>query len=272
MWLRSVILWLASIAHFLIVGIPLSLLSFVLSSRQMDPLVMWFFRNVLRVAGARFRIRHAAGFDPERTALFIANHVNIFDPMIVFSAVPQHLRGMELESHFRVPVYGWLARNCGNIGLPKAKGRTQVQEVARRIKAALDAGVSVIVFAEGHRTRDGHVAAFQRGIFAMAQDWGVPIVPMSITGAYTFKNRHGLMLRPSTITVWLHDVIETSQLGRQEVDALRGRVHETVSRPVEEAIRGAGWSPELAAYRQARSAAEVAAASQEASRATVPSS
>jgi 1-acyl-sn-glycerol-3-phosphate acyltransferase len=272
MWLRSVVLWLASILHFLAVGVPLSLLSFVRSSRQMDPPLKWFFRNILRLAGARFRIRYARGFDPNRTALFIANHVNIFDPMIVFSGVPQHLRGMELESHFKVPVYGWLARNCGNVGLPKAKGKSQVQEVARRIKAALDAGVSVVVFAEGHRTRDGHVAAFQRGIFAMAQDWGVPIVPMSITGAYELKSRHSLMLRPSTITVWLHDVIETSELGREDVDALRGRVHETVSRPVEEAIRGRGWSPELATYRQARSAQEIATAYQDASRAAVPSS
>jgi len=186
--------------------------------------------------------------------------------------VPQHLRGMELESHFKVPVYGWLARNCGNIGLPKAKGKSQVQEVARRIKAALDAGVSVIVFAEGHRTRDGHVAGFQRGIFAMARDWGVPIVPMSITGAYEFKRRDSLMLRPSTITVWLHDLIETKDLDPGEVDALRGRVHETVSRPVEEAIRGGAWSPQLAAYREARSISEILAAHQDAPRAAVPSS
>lgn len=271
MWLRSVFLWLASIAHFLLVGIPLSLLSFVVPSRRMDPLLRWFFRNILRVAGVRYELRYSSDFDPNRTTLFIANHVNIFDPMIAFCAVPQHLRAMELESHFKVPVYGWLARNCGNVGLPKGKGRSHVQEVSRRIKAALDDGVSMMVFAEGHRTPDGHVAAFQRGIFAMAQDWGVPIVPVSITGAYEFKNRHSLMLRPSTITVWLHAVVETRDLEREGVDALRGRVHETVSRPVEEAIRGEGWSPELAAYRRARSAAEIAAAYQDPSRAAIPS-
>jgi hypothetical protein len=41
------------------------------------------------------------------------------------------------------------------------------------------------------------------------------------------------MLYPRKITIYLHDTIETNDIGRSEVDALRQRVQEIVSGPVE---------------------------------------
>ena len=46
--------------------------------------------------------------------------------------------------------------------------------MTQRAKAALDSGISLIAFAEGSRTRDGHVQAFKKGIFSIAQKFGVP--------------------------------------------------------------------------------------------------
>jgi hypothetical protein len=44
------------------------------------------------------------------------------------------------------------------------------------------------------------------------------------------------MLYPGKITVYLHDTIETAQLGRANVDVLRRRVQEIVAAPVEESL------------------------------------
>jgi len=259
LWLvvRSLVLWIASAIHFFAVCTFLLLVGFFKDPRHNDKPQRVFFRNVLRVAGVRFRMRYSPSFDPNRTALFICNHVNIFDPMVIYAAIPQFVRGMELESHFKIPAYGWMASRFGNIPLPKNRGKAEIREIARRIHAALDSGVSIIVFAEGHRTHDGHVASFQKGIFRMACEFGYPIAPMSIVGAYEFKNRHSPLLRPATIEVFLHDLIETSELGPDDADSLRQRVHETVAAPVEAAMARADLPEELRAYRTARSRADV---------------
>ncbi len=255
--LRSLVLWIASIVHFFVVCTFLIFLSFFKDPRDNDRPQRVFFRNVLRVAGARFRLRYAPTFDPNRTTLFICNHVNIFDPMVIYSAIPQFVRGMELESHFKIPAYGWMVGRFGNIPLPKARGKTEIREIARRIKTALDSGVSIIVFAEAHRMRDGHVAEFRKGIFRMACEFGYPVAPMSIVGSYEFKNRHSPLLRPSTVEVFLHELIETRDLGVEDADALRARVHRIVSAPVEAHMAGADLPEELRAYRTARSRDEV---------------
>jgi 1-acyl-sn-glycerol-3-phosphate acyltransferase len=234
---RSVILWMASGIHFFVICTFLVFLAIFIDPRKNDWPQRAFFRNILRVAGVKFEVQRAPHFDSKRTSIFICNHVNIFDPFVIYSAIPQFVRGFELESHFKVPAYGWMMGRFGNIPVPDAPSRTGLEEMSRRTKAAIDSGISLIAFAEGSRTRDGHVGPFRKGVFGLAQKFGTPIVPMSIVGSFEFFRTGHWMLHPGKITVILHDTIETENIGRDEVDALRERVHAIVSAPIEEQMR-----------------------------------
>jgi 1-acyl-sn-glycerol-3-phosphate acyltransferase len=163
--------------------------------------------------------------------------VNLFDPFVVYSAIPQFVRGFELESHFRIPLYGWLMGRFGNVPVPDKPSREGLEIMTQRAKQALDSGVSLIAFAEAARTRDGHVREFKKGTFSMAQKFGVPIVPMSIVGSFEFFRTGHWMLHPGKITVYLHDTIDTTKIDRSAVDALRQRVQEIVAEPVEESLK-----------------------------------
>ncbi len=239
-WLgmRSLVLWAIAGIHFFVGGFVVFLVGLCLDRRRHDWINRGFFRNILRLAAVKFEVRRSPAFDAQRTSIFICNHVNIFDPFVIYSAIPQFVRGFELESHFRVPVYGWIMSWFGNIAVPDAPTRESLQVMTERAKAALDAHISLIAFAEGSRTRDGHVQEFKKGIFTIAQKYGVPIVPMSIVGSYQFFRTGQWMLHPAEITVYLHDTIDTSKLSRGEVDAIRQRVREIVAEPVEASLKG----------------------------------
>lgn len=232
--IRSAILWAISGIHFAVVCLFLIVLAIFVDPRKNDRPQRLFFRNIMRLAGARLEVRRAPGFDPARTSLFICNHVNLFDPFVIYSAIPQFLRGFELESHFKIPVYGWMMGRFGNIPVPDAPSREGLEIMRERAKVALDSGISLIGFAEGSRTRDGHVQEFKKGIFGLAQKFGIPIVPVSVVGSYQFFQTGNWMLFPRKITVYLHDAIETKDIGRGAVDDLRLRVQEIVAKPVEE--------------------------------------
>ena len=237
-WLmvRSALLWAISGIHFAVVCTFLVVLGIFVDPRKNDWPQRAFFRNILRLAGVRFEVQRAPGFDPKRTSIFVCNHVNIFDPFVIYSAIPQFVRGFELESHFKVPIYGWMMGRFGNIPVPDAPSRESLEIMTNRAKKALDSGVSLIAFAEGSRTRDGHVQEFKKGAFRIAQQLGVPIVPMSIVGSYQFFQTGNWMLHPGKITVYLHDTIDTSQIDRTGIDALRQRVQEIVAEPVEKSF------------------------------------
>lgn len=238
-WLavRATLLWTIGGIHFAVVCSFLVFLAVFIDPRKNDWPQRVFFRNILRLAGVGFEARRSSGFDPKRTSIFIINHVNIFDPFVVYSAIPQFVRGFELESHFKIPIYGWMMGRFGNVAVPDAPSRESLEIMARRSKKALDSGISLIAFAEGSRTRDGHVQPFKKGIFNLAQKFGVPIVPVSIVGSYQFFQTGTWMLYPGKITAYLHDTIETSQISRGGVDELRERVQDIVAAPVEESLK-----------------------------------
>ncbi len=236
--LRAAVLWAISGIHFFIVCTLLVAMGIFIDPRKNDRPQRWFFRNILRLIGVKFEVRRSPGFDPERTSIFICNHINLFDAFVIYSAIPQFVRGFELESHFKYPAYGWMMKRFGNVPVPDDNSRAGLEEMIRRTHAALESGVSLIAFAEGARTRDGHVGPFKKGIFRIAQQFGVPIVPMSIVGSFEFhRTGGGWMIYPGKITVYLHDTIETKDVPRDQVEDLRERVHQIVSKPVEEAMQ-----------------------------------
>ncbi len=238
-WLtvRSLVLWAIAGVHFFLVGLLIICFGLCFDRRKHDRINRAFFRNVLRLLCVDLEVRRSPGFDPQRTCIFICNHVNIFDPFVIYSAIPQFVRGFELESHFKVPVYGWIMGWFGNVAVPDAPTRESLEIMTQRAKAALDAEVSLVAFAEGSRTRDGHLKEFKKGIFSLAQKFGTPIVPMSIVGSYQFFQTGNWLLYPGKITVYLHDTIETKDLPRAEVDTLRQRVRQIVAAPVEESLK-----------------------------------
>jgi len=240
---RCLLLWIISILHFFPICTFLVLLGIFIDPRKNDRPQRWFFRNILRLAGVGFEVHYAPGFDRTRTSLFICNHVNLFDAFVIYSAIPQFVRGLELESHFRIPAYGWMMKRFGNIPVPNDNSPAGFRTMMKRAKQALDDGISLIVFAEGTRTRDGRVGPFQKGGFVIAQRYGYPIVPMSIVGSYEFNRKGSWMLYPSKIGVHIHDTIETKGIGGHEIDALMERTHHIISKPVEEALRRPERSP-----------------------------
>jgi 1-acyl-sn-glycerol-3-phosphate acyltransferase len=98
--LRSVVLWIVSAIHFFAICTLLVLLAVFIDPRRNDRPQRWFFRNILRLAGVGFEVRYSPGFDRTRTSFFVCNHVNLFDAFVIYSAIPQFVRGLELESHF----------------------------------------------------------------------------------------------------------------------------------------------------------------------------
>lgn len=237
---RSVLLWLASAVHFFTICSLLVLLGVFVDPRRNDWPQRAFFRNILRVAGVGFEVRYAPGFDHARTSLFVCNHVNLFDAFVIYSAIPQFVRGLELESHFNIPAYGWMMKRFGNVPVTDSRKPADLKRMLRMTRQALDSGVSLIAFAEGTRTLTGRVGPFEKGVFSMAIQFGYPVVPMSIVGSYEFNRKGSWMLNPSKIVVHIHDTIETAGMTKEQVEELRDRVHAAVARPVDEHMGLAG--------------------------------
>jgi len=236
--LLSLILWGLSWLHFLIVVPVLIVLAIFLDPHKHDYLQRGLCRRIAFFSGAKVVVKEDSGFDRTRTSFFMVNHVNLFDPFILYCAVPQLVRGWELESHFRIPVYGWLMKRFGNVPVPAVRGPKDLKRLWRMTQEAVNKGVSLIIFPEARRTRDGHLSEFEDGGFRLAQQLGVPIVPVSLVGSFHQLRTGHWMLRPTTITVILHATIETAGLSKEDIPALKEKVRNQIAPAVEASLNG----------------------------------
>jgi 1-acyl-sn-glycerol-3-phosphate acyltransferase len=238
--LRSAFLWALSILHFFIAAPTLVLLAIFLDPREHDWLQRAFCRRIAFLSGARVEVQCSASFDPHRTCFFMVNHVNLFDPFLLYCAIPQYVRGWELESHFKIPAYGWLMKRFGNVPVPDVRRPSDLKRMWRLTQDAINGGTSLIIFPEAMRTRNGHLRPFQDGGFRVAQQLGVPIVPVSLVGSFQHHRTGHWMLWPTTVTVVLHDIVETKGLTKEDVPALRDKVRAIISAPLEARLQSSG--------------------------------
>jgi 1-acyl-sn-glycerol-3-phosphate acyltransferase len=128
-------------------------------------------------------------------------------------------------------------KRFGNIPVPDVRRPSDLKRMWRLTQDAIRRGTSLIIFPEAKRTRDGHVNEFQDGGFRLAQQLGVPIVPVSLVGSFQHHRTGHWMLWPATVTVHLHDTIETKGLTKEAVPALRDRVRQTIAASIKVSVQ-----------------------------------
>ena len=96
--------------------------------------------------------------------------------------------------------------------------------------------MSLIIYAEGTRSPDGHVARFKAGSFLLAIEAGLPVVPLAIIGTRAVMPKGRLRTEPAAVTLVVHDPIQPATAGEptiHDAKALADRVHAIVAAAVE---------------------------------------
>jgi len=157
--------------------------------------------------------------DVQGPVLVICNHVSDVDGGFVLTALPARLRhrlatatgGEALEAlHTPPPSRNFLLKLWDRVTwvfgvsllnlfpLPREAGFRESFAFAGE---SVDRGNSVLVFPEGHHTADGKMLSFRSGIGLLANNLGIPIVPMRIHGLFELKQAGKRFARPYTVKV-----------------------------------------------------------------------
>jgi 1-acyl-sn-glycerol-3-phosphate acyltransferase len=230
-WWRTVFFLIPAIGVYTIVLGTISILSSLFDSsgdvgHRCARTWAWL---VLRTTGVRVSVRGVERLDPRRSYVLASNHQSIYDIPIVFTSIPLQLRIVAKASLGNVPFLGWHLRRTGHLLVDrKNPGAGVVKKMARLVGGAR----SLIVFPEGTRSVDGSVARFKGGMFLVAIDAGLPVVPVSIAGSRHVMLKGRLMTCPGHVTLTIHEPIPTAGVGREGARALAERVRDLVMEDV----------------------------------------
>ena len=158
--------------------------------------------------------------------------MNLLDPILLYGYIPQFIRGIELEEHFSWPLWGTIVRQIGNIPISHKDTKSAVEslEKAGRI---IQEGTSIIIFPEGHRTRDGKLQNFQRGPFHLARKAKVDMIPVVLKGLWEIKTVHSLYIKPGPIKIVFAKAIPAQEIQGSNDRELRVRTRQLIQEILE---------------------------------------
>jgi 1-acyl-sn-glycerol-3-phosphate acyltransferase len=184
-------------------------------------------RLILATTGVHVDVEGLERLTPGRTYVFVANHQSIYDIPILFWSLPYQLRIIAKESLGRFPFLGWHLRRTGHMLVDRRRpDRVRIFGWASRLTSQ---GLSLIVFPEGTRSRDGRVGRFKGGSFFLALQAGLPVVPLSVIGSRHVMLKGRLATYPGRVKLVVHDPVDTTGLADADARVFAERVRELVA-------------------------------------------
>lgn len=215
---------------------------------RLDPLTRVYSRGQVLASGTRVHGHVHPSIDPKRVYMFAQNHVNMLDHVTCYHLTPHFKQGIELASHFSIPIYGWFMKQRGTIPVARDGSPKQaLKQLTDGFRREVSLGHSLLVFPEGTRTIDGRVGPFQQGVFRIAHQLGLPIVPVSVLGMFEVMRKGEPYINPGReVHVYVDEPIETQGLPKSQIPELTERVRSVIKTRVDDYYRERAHSPEKA--------------------------
>lgn len=147
-----------------------------------NKVVMKWSNHTLKVTGMSYK---AFGIEniPKESCLFVANHQSLFDIPLLMDAAKKPLGFIAKKELKKVPVLHSWTKEINCVYLDRENVREAIKSINEGIEF-LKQGVSMAIFPEGTRAKDGKIKAFKKGSLKLATKSGVPVVPVTIQGTY----------------------------------------------------------------------------------------
>jgi 1-acyl-sn-glycerol-3-phosphate acyltransferase len=191
---------------------------------------------ILRIAGISLKIHGLENLDPGQQYIFMVNHQSNIDiPVLVETLAQFQLRWIAKKELLWVPLFGWAMWATKHITVDRSN-RADALKSLERAKQRIAAGISVVVFPEGTRSRDGKLLRFKKGGFLLALQTGKNIVPITINGSGRILPSGDWRLRSGTIEVIVEKPIVTATYRVGNLQLLSDKVRHTIAahlRPME---------------------------------------
>jgi 1-acyl-sn-glycerol-3-phosphate acyltransferase len=184
-------------------------------------------RALLWISGVRVYTEGIDRIEATAAYVYIPNHTSFFDIFSLLAYLPVDFKFILKEELMRLPILSWAMRKAGYISI----SRSSPARARKTLKGAIDMikkGTSLVIFAEGTRSKDGTLQPLKRGAFQLAVASGAPIIPVAIKGSNEIMAKGSYKINSGAIRITLAKPIPTKNCRRDQMPMLIEMVTESI--------------------------------------------
>jgi fatty-acyl-CoA synthase len=184
-------------------------------------------RLLIAASGCRFNVVGADHLRASLPAVFAVNHTSYLDSVVLMAALPTGCRFVANHRLAGIPFIGTAIRKARYLTVNRTLLKARARCMSDMIET-IRAGTSVVVYPEATTSRSGGLLPFRPGAFRVAVETQRPVVPVTINGTAAIWPRGSWMMRPGPIEVCIHERLEVTTRGREEIERLRDRTRAAI--------------------------------------------
>lgn len=184
----------------------------------------WIFSKLTFI---RYKFYGTENFKKGKSYIYVSNHTSFLDLPGIRMIIPGQFRPLAKKELKKIPIFGWIAQ-AATIIVDRSSPESRKKSIDR-LKAALKAGISILIFVEGTQNRTKEMLQpFHDGAFRIAVDTQEPLLPMVVVGAGKLMPPGTINLKPGLIRIFVGPEISTAGLTTKEIPDLKAKVFENM--------------------------------------------
>ena len=200
---------------------------------------LWGYSYVKCFPGWDTKVLNRHRIEWGKPYVLVANHTSLADIVLCFGLFRQ-FKWVSKKKNFSLPILGLNMRLCQYVPLVRGD-RASIQEMLVECRSWLTRGISIMMFPEGTRSRDGNLLPFKPGAFALARQMNVPVVPIAIEGGHALVAKHsGTVSRKARLRVHVLEPVEPAGFDDDDrfANAVQARISDFLNQLPESASGG----------------------------------
>lgn len=182
-----------------------------------------FAFGMLFIARIKLIITGLENISPNGTYVFVSNHASQFDIMTLQAAIPLRLSIFYKKELGYIPLFGWQLVVGPYLSIDRKNPKKAGKTILHAKEVMIKKHISVALFAEGTRTKNGLIQPFKRGAFNLAAKVNQPIIPVTIKGSFNILPKGAFKINKGVISVHFDKPISVEGISSraQEIELMK---------------------------------------------------
>lgn len=181
------------------------------------------------------KVEGRENIDENQSYVFLANHQGYYDIFLVYGYLCHNFKWMMKEYLKKIPFVGYACVKSKQIYV--GDSISSISRAVTQARETLRGGMSMVIFPEGTRTRTGKMGDFKRGSFMLANEIGLPIVPITINGSFDVFSRKANRITHGTLTMTIHKPITSEERQGKASKVVMKEVFDIINSGLDEKYR-----------------------------------
>ena len=173
---------------------------------------------VTRITGTKINYSNYSKIHETKPAIYIMNHSSALDIFVAMALCPFGGCGVGKKEIVKIPLFGQVYWLSGHLLIDRSNRKKAIDSMNKLSKQVIDYNLSIWIWPEGTRNKDGKLLPFKKGFAHLALATKLPVVPVILHDAHKRWPAKSMNFYPGECKVDILDPINTDSWKRDSID------------------------------------------------------